>query len=279
LTSAKNLLIVEDDSEWRGIYARAAARQGVQRVKIAKELADAEELVDQMQFGVAFIDIALDTGDDRNSDGLRVMRKIRSVGDETSIVVITGRSGNDVLPITRESIMRYQAHNILGKAEITPRDIDEALKTGLEKFEKRRGLSAVPAQSVLKGHLEPLMWEDQMMRGTGVRHGVNGLYVFLDKLVEEYLPLIPTEAGAAVTEDQDTSVMHGPYWSRSTGEAVVICFAATAQANPQIRAAKAGQPLLGRYDVGATLKTAEAHGLSGAVFALNHAQRDSFAPA
>ena len=277
MTSARNLLIVEDDSEWCGIYARAAARHGVHRVKIAKDLADAAALVDQMQFAMAFIDIGLDVGDDRNIDGLQVMDKIRSVKDETSIVVVTGRSGSDVLPITRDAIMQYHAHNILGKADITPSDIDEALETGLEAFKKKNARSSVPPQGVLKGNLEPLKWDDQMMRATSVRRGVHGLYAFLDKLVSEFLPLLPARSAAAVTEDEVTNVMHGSYWSRSIGEAVVICFAATAQAEPHIEAAKSGQPLLGRYDAGAALKEVVLHGLTGAVFALNHAGRDSFA--
>jgi len=116
LTAARNLLIVEDEPEWCEIYADVAKREGVNSVKIAEDLAQAAALVDEIQFAVAFIDIGLDVGDDRNIDGLRVMDKIRSVKDETSIIVVTGRSGTDVLSI-RDSIMRYNAHRIVGKGK------------------------------------------------------------------------------------------------------------------------------------------------------------------
>ena len=194
MTTARSLLIVEDQPEWCSIYARAAARQGIRSVKVAENLAQAIELVDEIQFAVAFIDIGLAVADDRNIDGLKVMDKIRSVKDGTSIVVVTGRSGLDVLPITRESIMRYHAHNIMGKAEITPDDIGEALRSGLEMFEKRNSLSSAATHTFLKGDLNPWKWEDQMLRGTGVQGGVQGLYEFLDRLVSEFLPLVPAEA-------------------------------------------------------------------------------------
>ena len=279
MTGKRNLLIVEDEPEWCDIYASAAEGEGVHAVKIAENLAQAAALVDEMQFAVAFIDIGLDVGDDRNTDGLQVMDKIRSVKDETSIIVVTGRSGTDVLPITRDSIMRYHAHNIAGKGEITPADIEEALKTGLEAFEERNSLSAVPAHTALKGDLESWIWEDQMMRGTSVQEGVQGLHGFLDRLVSEFLPLVPVKPGAAITKDAVTGVMHGAYWSRSVGAAVVVCFADETRAESGIEPAKSGRRLLGIYDVGAPLKEFSAHAVSGAVFALSGASRSSFAQA
>ncbi len=280
MTTARNLLIVEDESEWCDIYAVVAKRKGVRTVKIAENLAQAAALVDEMQFAVAFIDIGLDVSDDRNIDGLRVMDKIRSVKDETSIIVVTGQSRTDVLPITRDSIMRYHAHSIvLGKGNITLGDMEEALKTGLEVFEKRNSLSAVPAHTALKGDLESLMWEDQVMSGTSVQEGVHGLYEFLGLLVSEFLPLVPAKPGAAVTKDAVTGVMHGTYWSRSIGAAVVICFADSARAESDIEPAKSGRRLLGIYDVGATLNEFSVHAVSGAVFALSSAPRSSFAQA
>jgi CheY-like chemotaxis protein len=279
LTAARNILIVEDAPEWCDIYADVAKRGGVQTVKIAENFAQAAALVDEMQFAVAFIDIGLDVGDDRNIDGLRVMDKIRSVKDETSIIVVTGRSGTDVLPIVRDSIMRYRAHNIAGKGEITPGDIEKALKTGLEVFEERNSLRVVPAHTALKGNLESWMWEDQMLRGTSVQEGVQGLRGFLDQLVSKFLPLVPAKPGAAVTKDAATEVMHGAYWSRSIGAAVVICFANATRAECDIESAKSGQRLLGIYDVGATLHEFSAYEVSGAVFALGGAPRSSFAQA
>jgi len=97
----RNLLIVEDDGEWRDAYSRTAAKSGVFRVKVAEDLPSAKALIDEIQFAVAFIDIGLDVNDDQNVDGLLVMEKIRSIDEATSIVVVTGRSGRDVMPLPR----------------------------------------------------------------------------------------------------------------------------------------------------------------------------------
>jgi ActR/RegA family two-component response regulator len=277
LATVRNLLIVEDDPEWCGIYSRAAARHDVRTVKVANDLADATALIEDMQFAMAFIDIGLDVGDDRNIDGLRVMDKIRSVKDETSIVVVTGRSGMDVLPITRDALMRYQAHNILGKVEIVPHDIETVLASGLDAFEKRSSLGAAPVHDVLRGDLEPWQWDDQIMRGTGIQGDVQNLYRFLDRLVSGFLPLIPERPGAAIQRDEATGVLHGSYWSRAIGMAVVICFGGNTQAAAQLESAKSGRLLLERYEVGAVLNEFSAYGVTGAVFALNGARRDDFA--
>jgi hypothetical protein len=176
--------------------------------------------------------------------------------------------------------MRYNAHNILGKADITPVDIRQALTTGLEAFEKKNSVIAQPAHAVLKGDLEPLKWDNQMMRVIGIQRGIQDLYRFLDRLASQFLPLTPARPAAAVAKDEATDVMHGAYWSRAIGEAVVVCFAAPAQAECHIDPVKqGGQALLGRYDVDQVLNEFSAHGISGAVFSLNHVQRDAFSRA
>jgi CheY-like chemotaxis protein len=278
LAAAANLLIVEDDPQWCDIYVDIATREGMSTVKVAKDLSEATALIDEMQFAVALIDIGLDVADDRNIDGLRVMDKIRSAHDGTSIVVVTGRSGRDVLPITRDAIMRYRAHDIVGKTEITPQHIEEVLQTGRAAFEETSRTAARP-QDVLKGNLDSLQWEDRMIKGTGVEGGVQGLYDFLGRLVAGFLPLVPGPDGGAVAPDPATGVMHGSYWSRSVGAPVVICFGAEEPAKPEIAAADSSHSLLGAYPVGAVLHKTSAHGVSGAVFALDGARRESFVTA
>ena len=94
---------------------------GINTVKVAEDLVSASALVDDMKFAIAFVDVGSNVGDDQNIDGLRVMEKIREIGDETSIVVVTGRSGGDVIPVAREVFTKYQVHTIFRKAEIKPK--------------------------------------------------------------------------------------------------------------------------------------------------------------
>ena len=133
--SDRNVLIVEDEDEWRKIYERIVSFQfPEQTIKIAKDLAGAERLIDSTKFAVAFVDVGLDITDDHNVDGLRVMQKIRDTGDETSIVVVTGRSGQDVLSIARDAIKKYDAYDTIGKGSIEPSDIKRLLNGGLQAY-------------------------------------------------------------------------------------------------------------------------------------------------
>jgi ActR/RegA family two-component response regulator len=274
LALIENLLIVEDDAEWCNAYKRAAEKEGFRLIKAAKDLAEAETFVDEIQFALAFIDIGLNVKDDQNVDGLRVMQKIRESGDETSIVVVTGRAGRDVLPITRDSLIKYGAHDIVGKAEIEPKDIRAILKTGREAFRHRISTALPAAHNALRGKLEPWEWDDQMLRTLHVTDGVRGLYRFLDQLAGEFLPLIPRN-----TEDPlviESGMADASYWSRSVGQAVVLFYAEAERAAPVIEAARSQGTLLGRYQVDAVLVEKSGNGLGGAVFAQRNTTRQSF---
>ena len=272
---AKNLLVVEDDQEWCENYVRAAKREGFDSIKIAQNLRQAEAFIDQMQFAVAFIDIGLNVTDDRNVDGIRVMGKIRDSGDQTSIIVVTGRSGRDVLPITRNALKEYNAFDIVGKADIEPQQIRELLRAGLEKFREENAAEGVIVEDVLRGGTPRLYWDSQMLKATDVRNGVRGLHSFLAALLDEFLPLVASNGSEPVTLDSTTGLAHGIYWSRATGRAVAVFYGRRSAAD-EVDKAKSSGLLLGRYHVDKLLMRSSAHGLTGAVFALEDVARESF---
>jgi ActR/RegA family two-component response regulator len=277
LTAKENLLIVEDDTEWCDAYARAATREGVRVVRVAKDLTGAKSLINDMQFAVAFVDIGLNIGDDQNVDGLRVMEAIRATGDKTSIVVVTGRSGRDVLPITRDAIKKYDAHEIIGKADIEPQDIRKLLVSGLDAFEKRSSAVHPHVNEVLNGALQPLEWDDQVLRIAQAKDGAQGLHGFLDRLLPEFFPLVADRDSAASRIEPEAGLVHGRYWSRSVADAVAVCFGDQKRAIPEIELAISSGSLLNRYAVGEVLKRSTGNRLSGAVFALNGTQRADYA--
>lgn len=276
MSSCGNLLIVEDDAEWCDAYSRAAVREKVPTVKIAKTLAEAEALIDDFQFAVAFIDVGLNVSDDQNVDGVRVMDKIRTAGDQTSIVVVTGRSGRDVIPITKDAIRKYRAYDVMQKAEIEPRAITKLIHSGIAAFEENSAESRGDAHDVLRGGSDSWAWDYQMLHATGASEGVRGLYDFLGNLLGPFLPLVASVEQDAAQIDEVTGLIHGRFWSRSVGKAVGLCFGATKAAEAEVGKAEAEGTLLGRYQVDDLLAHPSGHGLSGAVFALRGACRDSF---
>ena len=125
-------LVVEDERSWSEVYERALWRVGVDRVEVADTYQSAATAIDAMRFAVAVVDIGLAVDDDRNVDGLRVMEKIRVVGDPTSIIVVTGRSGRDVVPIIRDSIKKFGAYDTIAKNTLVPAELRSS-STGVSR--------------------------------------------------------------------------------------------------------------------------------------------------
>lgn len=275
MTEIANILVVEDDKEWCAAYRRAADREELRGVRIAEDLASARALIDDMQFAVAFVNVGLNVGDDQNVDGLKVMEKIRSVGDATSVIVVTGRSGRDVLPITRDAIMKYDAYEIVGKSDISPQDIRRLLRDGITAFKNRKARMGDRAPTALQGSLEPWLWDDQVLRATQANVGAKALYEFLDGLLHSYLPLVSEKQGEP-TIIEPTGMVHGNYWSRSLGTGIVVVFSEITRGEKVIGEAKRTGSLLGKYSVTSTLSEYVHGQLRGAVFGLRSASRRDF---
>lgn len=273
-----NILIVEDEKEWQGTYERAVNAQGSGRtVKVAQDLATAERLIDATKFAVAFVDVGLDVRDDRNVDGLRVMEKIRAIGDqETSIVVVTGRSGQDLLDIVRDAIKKYGAYDTVGKRSVEPKQIRELLAGGLEAYHKAVGTSRTAVRDALRGNISPMSWDDQVMRAIGFRGDAGRFYSFLGGLLDDYLPIVTREGAEPVTIDSAARLVHGAFWSRAAAAAVAVCFGAAAQFDQAAEDARRDGKLLGRYLVGEPERELGGHEVKGAVFPLREGRREDF---
>jgi hypothetical protein len=128
---------------------------------------------------------------------------------------------------------------------------------------------------VLRGGTPRQYWDAQMLKATDARNGVQGLHSFLEALLEEFLPLVALNENEPVTLDSTNGLAHGIYWSRATGQAVAVFYGRHSVAD-QVAEAKSSGSLLGRYHVGELLRRSSAHGLTGAVFALNDVLRASF---
>ena len=275
--SHENILIVEDEDEWRGIFKRAVGSpQSGQRVEIAEDLDGAKQLIEATKFAVAFVDVGLDIEDDRNIAGLQVMEWIRAKGDETSIIVVTGRSGQDVLKITRDAIKDYQAYDTVGKKSVTPMEIRELLVGGLEAYRAESASNRIKAQDVLRGAAAAAVWDDEMMRAIQFGGGISQFYAFLNRLFEEYLPVVSRSAGDHVRADPSTGLAYCDYWSRAIAAGVVVCLGATEHFETAVSAGQADGCLLGKYKIGDPIKELSFSGTKAAVFSLRESEREDF---
>ena len=133
------------------------------------------------------------------------------------------------------------------------------------------------AKDVLRGDTPPQYWDSEMLKATEARNGVQGLHNFLEALLDEFLPLVPSNGSESVALDSTNGLAHGIYWSRATGHAVTVFYGRHSAVADQITEAKASGLLLGRYHVDDQLKRLIANGLTGTVFALSDVPRESFA--
>ncbi len=271
----ENILIVEDEEEWRGIYTRAVGAQGSrQTVRVATDLASAERLIDDAKFAVAFVDIGLDVSDDGNVDGVRVMEKIRATDADTSIVVVTGRSGQDVLKIARDAIKKYGAYDTVGKSTVRPADIRRLLEGGLEAYRNMAALGRMAARDALSGDATAHVWDDRVTRAIGYRGDMGAFYDFLGKLFAEYLPVVPRREGGRTVIDQDRKLVYGSYWSRAIAAPIAICVGAADEFDAAVKAALES---LGNDGAARVKREQEGPGIKGGVFMLTGLARDAFA--
>jgi CheY-like chemotaxis protein len=273
-----NILIVEDEEEWRQIYKRAVDKHAPgQTVMMAENRAAAEQLIDAAKFAVAFIDISLDVSDGRNVDGLQIMRKIRDTGDETSIIVVTGRGGQDALSVARDALKEYGAYDTVAKMTVDPAHLEELLAGGLDAYQKAAALGHTAARDALRGATAAMNWDDQATRAIGFRDNVQNFYRFLNELTGGQLPIVARDAMQPVKIERSLGLVHGDYWSRGIAAAVVVCFGAPAQFDKALEGARAAGTLLGRYQVGQPAAAHDSYGIKGAVFPLQGARREDFA--
>jgi hypothetical protein len=264
-------LIVEDEMEWARIYERAAVSQNPDlTVMIAKDLTGAARMIEIAKFAVAFVDIGLDISDDHNVDGLLVMERIRAVGDETSIVVITGRSGQDVLPITRDAIIKYNAYDAIGKASIGPYDIRRLLQDGLAAYSSAVATDRITVGVALRTVVGAMSGDQKFMQVIQLGSELGHWYDFLNELFGEYLPIMPTAgSGSEMSNiDHPAGVAYGSYWSRAAAGAVFLCIGSAEMFDEFIDAVRANPGPLGKYRFGPTAKELYAHGVKGGAFLL-----------
>jgi CheY-like chemotaxis protein len=241
-----NALVVEDDPEWSRIYKRALGKVGVDRVEVAEAYEGASTKIDSLRFAVAVVDIGLAVDDDTNVDGLRVMEKIRQVGDPSSIIVVTGRSGRDVVSIIRDSLRKFDAYDTIAKSTYNPAELRGLLEGGLDKFRHALGDDKKQLYAALRGKTDPLVWDDKMLRGAaGGTGGVGELYRLVEGLLGSFVPLVPGDGEVRLLD----GIASGAFWSRGTGEPIVACFGTAERVDEAVKEAAESGVLLGRYRV------------------------------
>jgi CheY-like chemotaxis protein len=272
MTVSGNALVVEDEPSWSAIYTRAVQKVGLDPVVVTDRYEVAAAKIDEMRFAVAVVDIGLVVDDDRNVDGLRVMEKIRAAGDPTSIIVVTGRSGRDVVPIIRDAIKKFDAYDTIPKNMIVPAQLRVLIEGGLHEYEDALGDDKKLLYAAVRGDMNPLAWDDMLMRGASLG-GASELYRLVEGLLNAFVPLLPGRDGGIRLRDD---VACGAFWSRGTGEPVVACFGAGKRVDEVTDTAAESGLLLGQYRVADIVGKYSKASVKGVVYRLADHHRSDF---
>jgi ActR/RegA family two-component response regulator len=269
-----NALVVEDEESWQERYERAVRRVGLDPVIVRDTYNGAASAIDEMRFAVAVVDIGLIVNDDRNVDGLRVMEKIRDVGDGTAIIVVTGRSGRDVVPVIRDSIKRFDAFDTIAKNTFVPAELRALVTSAFDEYKRGLGDDKKLLYAALRGDTDPLVWDDTMMSkvlpGGG---GAAELYRLIEGLLGGFVPLVPADPGGVQLLD---GVALGAYWSRGSGEPVAVCFGPGKRIDAITAATAESGSILGRYPVGDVVGRYSTPSARGVVYRLAGKDRSDF---
>ena len=267
-----NALIVEDELSWSEVYQRAVRKVGLERVEVTDTYEGAATAIDTTRFAVAVVDIGLVVDDDRNVDGLRVMEKIRALGDPTSIIVVTGRNGRDVVTIIRDSLKKFDAYDTIPKNMLVPAELRGLIEGGLAEYKRALSDDKRQLYAALRGDMDPLTWDDMLLRGLSVG-GAAELYRLVEGLLGAFVPLVPGGDGGVRLRNE---VAYGTFWSRGTGEPVVTCFGSGKRVEEAIETAAAGGLLLGHYRVGEIVGKYSKASAKGVVYRLADHDRSDF---
>jgi ActR/RegA family two-component response regulator len=274
MTIHGNALLVDDEPSWSEVYERAMRRVGIETVRIARSYEDAASEIDSMRFAIALVDIGLREHDDRNVDGLRVLEKIRATGDRTSVIVITGRSGGDVLPIVRDAIKKFNAFDTIAKGTLVPAELRALIGDGLRLYELGSGDDKKPLYEALRGDMDQMVWDDMLMRKAVTSGGAHELYGLINSLFTPFAPLLSGEPGGVRIENDDLGC--GVFWSRGIGAAIVACFGQPDRVTSAMAAASADGLLLGQYRVGELAGEYSSPAAKGAIYRLEGHPRSVF---
>ena len=210
----KSLLLVDDNAIVLEALDDLGKRLGFD-VVTASSLANATRAIDRRRFDVALIDKRLVESDDRNEDGLIILRLLQSRNEGTVRFLLTGHGD------FHDSVVAQQyGATSLEKTKVAVvwyGPVESALQQELDKIvdsRKARGARA------FCGNDKSDEWDIAISMALP-KSDMTSLNQVLDEMVLTCDPLRLRGQDNGLVRVAD-HVFAGPYWSRGIGEAVII---------------------------------------------------------
>jgi len=135
---AYNVLVIEDTPDWRKKLVGYLIEEGEYNIQEADSYGKASKLLQKQPFDVAIVDIRLVDWDERNEQGMQLLRELDKVADEngTQSIVITGYGTKDRM---REAFRDHQVVDFIEKQRFDPEEFKATVLKAAEKAFSRRG--------------------------------------------------------------------------------------------------------------------------------------------
>jgi ActR/RegA family two-component response regulator len=229
------VIVVEDIPENRSTYEIALRVDG-HAVDVAGSKGEALELLRGRTYHAALLDIRLQEGNERNEEGLDVLRSIHESGEGTTAVIL---SGQGTLATAVDAYEKYGLYRFLRKEskEASVEGIQAAVRAAVQKatldlFGRYGSLTAVLAGA----RDEKLFWEDKALRILEPG-GMNGLDRALREALGTLLPVLPRRDEHTSRFDDNNRHLELSLWSKAEAKAIRATFRNT---GGPLRAAERG---------------------------------------
>ncbi|NOY16167.1 MAG: hypothetical protein GXP23_04380 [Gammaproteobacteria bacterium] len=212
-----NVLIVEDDVVTANVY-RDIVKDSGGVPWVTHSLDGARNLMSQVAFGVALVDLSL-TGA-KNRDGLKVLDELSKSGDGTRSTLLTNFGD---LKSGVEAVARYGGCYAYDKDEATYEFLSAYLPNELGKVRALSQRSEGTQMFTLKPEGSPSWkWEDELQSVCKPKGGIGGLYKFWDEFLPLIVPLQIHSGQTPLVLNPKIEVFLGVVWSRGCGHAIGI---------------------------------------------------------
>jgi AcrR family transcriptional regulator len=186
-----------------------------------RNLQEVKEALRRARFDIAVLEVGLDSGDDLDSDGIRVLEQIRKIdAANTRCVLVTGWHGRDRMDLLAEMQQKFGVDWAYMKEQYEPRKVIAKLTELLEQAKGRR-LPRTAPMAALSASLETYYFGDQLLSALSPDGGVPTLYSLVSRLLASALPVIAMHPAIPMEKGPD-GVCVGLYWSRALATAVAV---------------------------------------------------------
>lgn len=135
---AFNVLVIEDTPDWRAKLVGYLIEEEEYNIHEADNYEKASELLKKQPFDVAVVDIRLVDWDERNEQGMQLLRELDEIAEinGTQAIVITGYGTRDRM---REAFRDHRVVDFIEKQRFNPEEFKTTVLEAARKAFQRRG--------------------------------------------------------------------------------------------------------------------------------------------